>query len=233
MKPLHILAHRANLQGSDPVHENSAAAVRAALAAGFGLETDIRLDAAQGFYISHDPQPVTPAQAFATHAALWRQYPEARIALNIKELGAEAALLQALQREAVAAQVFLFDMELLEPVAGATAALLRTLDPHIALAARVSDRAEPLEQALSIGVAQSIWLDEFDAPWADRASVQALKAAGRTVYAVSPDLHGYPLEQSVRRWHDFMAWGVDGICTDWPLRLRAEIVHLENQRNGT
>lgn len=231
MTELQILAHRGNLKGPDWRTENSADAVHEALAAGFGLETDIRLDALKGFYISHDPQSVNPGQTFATHAALWRQYPDARIALNIKELGAEAALLQALHSEAVVSQVFLFDMELLEPVAGATAALLRALDPHIALAARVSDRAEPLDQALSIGVAHSIWLDEFDTPWADRASVQALKAAGRTVYAVSPDLHGYSLEQSVRRWHDFIAWGVDGICTDWPLRLRAEIRQLQELRN--
>jgi glycerophosphoryl diester phosphodiesterase len=229
MKPLHILAHRANLRGPDHAHENTVAAVQEALACGFGLETDIRLDAAHGFYISHDRQVVDAQHAFAAHAALWRQYPQALIALNIKELGAEAALLQALYSEGVAQQVFLFDMELLEPVAGATAALLRTLDAQIALAARVSDRAEPLAQALSIGVAQSIWLDEFDAPWADRASVQALKAAGRTVYAVSPDLHGYSLEQSVQRWHVLLDWGVDGICTDWPLRLREELQLRDNE----
>jgi glycerophosphoryl diester phosphodiesterase len=226
MSRLHILSHRANLDGPDRARENCAAAVAEALACGFGLETDIRLDAAHGFYINHDPHAVDAAHAFENHAALWRTHPEAVIALNIKELGAEAELLQVLYKEAVVNQVFLFDMELLEPVAGVTARRFRTLDTQIVLAARVSDRAEPISQALSIEVAHCIWLDEFDGPWADYASVQALKAAGRKVYAVSPDLHGYTLEQSVRRWHDFLRWGVDGICTDWPLRLREALRHI-------
>ena len=43
-----------------------------------------------------------------------------------------------------------------------------------------------------------------------------MKRAGRTVHAVSPDLHGGSLEAARDRWMDFIRWGVDGICTDYP-----------------
>ena len=63
------------------------------------------------------------------------------------------------------------------------------------------------------------WLDEFDGPRFTESDVRRLKEAGRTVHAVSPDLHGRPAEDTRRRWIDFTRWGVDGICTDYPAAL--------------
>jgi hypothetical protein len=119
----------------------------------------------------------------------------------------------------VAAQTFLFDMELLETVPGKTAQIYARLQKKLRLAARVSDRNEPLAQALNIREASIVWLDEFDRMWATKEDVAKLRNAGKTVYAVSPELHGFALTQAQARWNDFANWGVDGICTDYPLAL--------------
>lgn len=225
-----ILAHRGNLRGPERARENSPELVEEALALGFGLETDIRL-APRGHLITHDPAPWSPMVDFPAHAALWRRFPEAVIALNIKEAGGEASLLSALRVERVARQVFLFDMELVEPIPGEMAMNFRRLDPTIRLAARVSDRGEPVERALAIAPASEIWLDEFDRPWSTAETVARLKAAGRRVFAVSPELHERSLAEAELRWVQFLAWGVDGICTDWPIRLR-EFLAEQQCRNG-
>jgi len=214
-----ILSHRGNLVGPCPPVENRLPTIRAALACGWGIETDIRCDTDGRFYISHDAKSSaheTPAEDFF---ALCRAYPNATIALNIKELGSEDALIGLLEHEDVAGQTFLFDMELLESQAGKTARAFRRLHPTIRIAARISDRGESVTQALTIDVASVIWLDEFDGPCFSEADVCRLRDAGRTVYAVSPDLHGRPAEDCRRRWLDFIRWGVDGICTDYPAAL--------------
>lgn len=218
-----ILAHRGNVAGPDPASENSLARVGEALALGYGLETDVRYAPQRGFYLSHDPAPPSADSLLAAHCALWRRHPGAIIALNVKELGQERALLEALNALRVVPQLFLFDMELIEPRAGETARLYRRFDAAVTIAARVSDRGEPIERALGIEVASAVWLDEFDGPWATADTVGRLKAAGKAVYAVSPELHGRPLEAAEGRWRDFAAWGVDGICTDWPARLAGRL----------
>jgi glycerophosphoryl diester phosphodiesterase len=221
-----ILSHRGNVHGPDPAGENRLPAIRQALARGWGLEVDIRRAADGRFYVAHDPQPsadVNPAEAVCE--AL-RQYPAAPVALNVKELGDEAALLAFLAEQQVLDQVCLFDMELLEAVPGTTARTFAALDPRVSLAARVSDRGEPIARALAIDVARTIWLDEFDGPWATTHQVARLRALGRAVYAVSPDLHGHSLAVARRRWFDFLDWGVDGICTDYPDALQALLTSL-------
>jgi glycerophosphoryl diester phosphodiesterase len=214
-----ILAHRGNLTGPASVIENTLSAIEACVARGWGVEIDIRRDADGRFYISHDARTsAADAPADAICACL-RQYPDATVALNIKELGYEDALLRYLHDQRVTRQVFLFDAELIEPEPGTTARLLRRLDPQIRLAARVSDRREPLERALGLDCTSVIWLDEFERQWASARDVRRLQNQGRSVYAVSPELHGYSIDIARRRWEDFIRWGVDGICTDYPAAL--------------
>lgn len=214
-----ILAHRGNTHGPSPAHENRLGGIERALARGWGLEIDIRRDRDGHFYIAHDAKASAAGfEADAICAAI-RRYPRATVALNIKELGYEAALLEFLTEQQILRQCFLFDMELVERTPGRTARLLRALHPHVQIAARVSDRGESLTRALAIDAASVIWLDEFDSPWASERDVRSLKAAGWTVYAVSPDLHQYPMAAARSRWVDFARWGVDGICTDYPNEL--------------
>ena len=215
-----VLAHRGNLAGRTLRGENSRAAIGAALTRGFGIETDIRRASDGRFYIAHDPQPAADEALADDVFELLRAYPDRTVALNVKEIGYERALLDYLRDQRVLRQVFLFDMELIEPVPGEMAERFRLLDRDVRIAARVSDRGESIERALAIRAASVIWLDEFERPWATAADVRRLKQAGRTVYAVSPDLHGSSLERSRARWAQFNAWGVDGICTDYPVELR-------------
>ncbi len=228
-----ILAHRGNLRGPDSTRENSPECITEAIAKGYGIETDVRYAPDFGFYISHDPASPRQDNALATHAGLWRRNPGAIVALNIKETGSEAQLIECLRSLDVARQVFLFDMELVEPVPGEMAARFRSLDHAITIAARVSDRNEPPSRAIGNRAADTIWLDEFDGPWATRDTVAELIQEGRKVYAVSPELHGMKLEQAIKRWHDFALWGVTGICTDWPLLLARELESIDGRGIST
>lgn len=214
-----ILAHRGNVDGKVAAAENRPPAIAAALSRGWGLEIDIRRSADGRFYVSHDPSEHVDDLLADDVFALIAGAPTATVALNVKETGDEHSLLAFLERWNVIDRVFLFDMELVEPSPGGMARRFRELHPHVQLAARVSDRNESVERALSIDGAAHIWLDEFDGPWCTEGVVGRLRAAGRTVYAVSPELHGFPLEAARQRWRDFVAWGVDGICTDYAAEL--------------
>jgi glycerophosphoryl diester phosphodiesterase len=216
-----ILAHRGNVDGPSPSTENRIPTITQALARGWGLEIDIRRAADGRFYISHDPQPSADGMTAAAVFAAIRRQPAAVVALNVKEPGDERALLTCLDEAGVVPQVVLFDMELVEPVPGTMARTFKALRPDVAVAARASDRGEPLTRALGMSVASTIWLDEFDGPWATAVHIGRAHAAGRRVFAVSPELHGQRLELARRRWLDFVAWGVDGICTDYPAHLQA------------
>lgn len=213
-----VIAHRANRAGAEPATENSLAMTRVSIERGWSVETDIRRAPSGRFYISHDPAPWSASNDADAFCDLWRDAP-GPIALNIKELGHEAALIAYLAEQQVLDRVFLFDMELLEPTPGETARRFRALNPTVRLGARVSERGETVARALSIDCADVVWLDEFDGPWATARDVDAIRHAGRTVYAVSPELHGRTGAVMHRRWEQFVSWGVHGICTDHPEAL--------------
>lgn len=213
-----ILAHRANLTGPHSVVENSLAACAAALAAGFGLETDLRRDASGAFYISHDAQPRTPDNSLEAYTALFQKYPGAELAINVKELGYENELVELMRAGRLGRRSFYFDFELLEPKSpGAAQRKIKSLPggPAVRLASRLSDRCEPLSQCLAIP-AEVVWGDEFDTLWMTESDVRAVRAAGRLLYMISPEIHGFDLPTMRRRWNDFKNWGVDGVCTDFP-----------------
>jgi glycerophosphoryl diester phosphodiesterase len=225
-----VLAHRGLHNGPNSDRENTSAAVTYCFERGWGVEVDIRRSRQGRFYFSHDSLPLIPPEHDALECCrAIRQLPLGVMALNVKELGYEAELLQFLDAEKVLDRVFLFDMELIEPHPGHTASRLRHMCPAVSIAARVSDRNEPLERALGISEAAVIWLDEFDSLWVTRADVARLKSGGKTVYAVSPELHGFDSDSVERRWRSFAAWGVDGICTDYPARLSAELRGSEHE----
>jgi hypothetical protein len=217
-----ILAHRANLTGPRSVAENSRDACARALAEGFGLETDLRRDAAGEFYLSHDPGPRTPENSLAAFTELFRRHPAAELAINVKELGYEAALVDLMNSGRLGQQSFYFDFELLEPkTPGAAQWKIKALPNagKIRIASRLSDRAEPLSQCLAIP-GEIVWADEFDALWLTEKEARHVREAGRLLYVISPELHGFDEAAMKQRWRDFKAWGVDGVCTDYPLAAR-------------
>src|SRR5882724_5998861 len=110
-----ILAHRANVERPEPAAENTLAATRHALELGFGIETDLRRDTQNRYYIAHDPQPHTIQNDFAQFTSLFREFPNRTIAMNVKELGYEPALISLQHSGDLGQQSFYFDFELLEP----------------------------------------------------------------------------------------------------------------------
>ena len=220
---MHILAHRANWKGASPYQENTLSAARYCFEQGWGIETDIRRAQDRRFYFSHDPSELMKANHADAFCSLFRQFPDAIIALNIKELDYESDLLHYLSEQMVLNQVFLFDMELLETRIGQTSQLFRRLSSNIKLAARVSDRGEPIDRALSIESADIIWLDEFDGLWITEEDILHLKSADKKIYAISPELHGFSRMDMKKRWFEFYTWGVDGICTDYAEHLAKKL----------
>jgi glycerophosphoryl diester phosphodiesterase len=222
-RPPLILAHRANLTGPRSVPENSIEACADALREGFGLETDLRRDASGGFYISHDPALRTPANALEEFTKLFQRFPGAEIAMNVKELGYESELAGLMNAGRLGPRCFYFDMELLEPATpGAAQRKLRACPggERVRLAARLSDRGETMAQCLSIP-AEVVWADEFDSLWLTGDDVRRVHEAGRLFYVISPEIHGFSRADMLRRWADFAAWQVDGVCTDFALEARS------------
>lgn len=227
-----VLAHRANRVGPCEKEENTLAAVRVCLQRGWGVEIDIRRTTSGKFYVSHDPTKHSSSNDARPYCRLIRTCARAPIALNVKELGYEQALVDLLSEERILDRVFLFDMELIELRRGETARRFRQYCPGVRVAMRVSDRGEPVEWALEQGSPEIVWLDEFDSLWANRTDIAVLKCAGKRIFAVSPEIHGFSKQQMLRRWQEFSEWGVDGICTDHPEKLQAyiEARSMENSK---
>jgi glycerophosphoryl diester phosphodiesterase len=217
-----ILAHRANLNGPHSVVENSLEACADALKKGFGLETDLRRDTTGEFYISHDAASRTAANSLEAYVKIFAQYPTAVLAMNVKELGYETELVRLMNAGMFGQESFYFDFELLEPkTPGAAQRKLKSLPQgnSARVASRLSDRNEPLAQCLAIP-GEVVWGDEFDRLWLSAEDIKQVQAAGRSVYMISPEIHGFDLATMKRRWADFKAWGVTGVCTDYPLAAR-------------
>ena len=142
--------------------------------------------------------------------------------MNVKELGFEAALIALQHSGDLGGKTFYFDFELLEPKAPGNAQRLIQQLPsgdRTAMASRLSDRGESLEQCLAIP-ASVVWADEFDSLWLTRQEVEAVHDAGRKFYAISPELHGFDEAARLKRWQQFKDWQIDGLCTDYALSAR-------------
>jgi hypothetical protein len=189
---------------------------------GFGLETDLRRDNGQRFYIAHDRQAWTPDNDLDNFLRLFQQHQSRCIAVNIKERCDARDLISLQLTGQFGFNSFYFDFELLEPAQrGYTQRMIRALPQgdRVRLASRLSDRDEPLEACLSIP-ADIVWADEFDSLWLTRHERVAVQDSGRLFYAISPELHGFSHEIMVERWTEFKAWGIDGLCTDYPVAAR-------------
>ena len=221
MKPL-VISHRYLMQGKLQV-DNMFSQLETCVAQGFNFfETDIRRLASGEYYISHDPQTAINEENDARkHLDLW-QKKGLMVALNIKELGYEDDLVRFLAARGVIEQVFLFDfdIEFLKAEPQSYIDNIHKLNPNLACAVRVSDHNEPIERAVSVKGSKIIWLDEFDSQWVKKEDIERLKLAGKTVYCVAPDLHGFDHDKTIQRFKDFTAWGADGICTDYALELK-------------
>jgi glycerophosphoryl diester phosphodiesterase len=210
----HVLAHRACLHGPDTARENSRAALAEAIGRGFGVEFDVNWDRGR-LTLAHDPEPWSEeidAEPFL------RDPGPGLHALNVKCLDALEELLRLIERAGTARSFFLFDFELLGVGADEMARVQRR---GFRVAHRLSEREPHLERYVCDPTVTDVWLDELDWPWLEAEHVHALCAAGKRTFYVSPELHRrQPVQAVARRWDEVLAWGVTGICTDYPIHLR-------------
>ncbi len=184
-----ILAqHRANLTGPRSRRgEFPRRLRRRARRRSSGLETDLRRDAAGAFpHPSHDAKPRTADNALEAYTALFHQYPDAELAINVKELGYEKELIELMRSGRLGGRSFYFDFELLEPkTAGAAQRKIKSL-PHgdaVPRRVRVSVIAiEPLAQCLGIPGRSRFGAMNSDKLWMTEKDAHAVRAAGSVCF---------------------------------------------------
>lgn len=208
---MHIVAHRGlfNTKHGAPL-PNSKEAIRAAFAAGFGVETDVR-DFAGHLVISHDP-PAAPDYLFDEFLKDWRDagYPE--FALNIKSSGLASRLVDALA-PVTADTYYAFDLAFPD--------LLTFTKRGLRTYTRLSDYEGEL---LLLERCAGVWVDGFDRDLTSPSDLDALTqlvATGKKICLVSPELHGRPHVDAWRAWATLSELPGVSICTDFPHDARS------------
>lgn len=199
MSESHIVAHRG--LWSRLSDQNTASALRNAVSAGFGIETDLR-HSDGALVLQHDLND--PAMPFDAIASALAQHP-APIALNVKEDGL-APLLSTLAP--MSTNSFFFDMSWPET--------LHYAREGLPIALRVSEW-EIIDMTLfdRLGVPIRLILDNFESDWwLEDATVHNAVLAGQTML-ISPEIHGRDPRAA---WHWAAILIRDGahlsICTD-------------------
>lgn len=218
---MNIISHRGYLAGGHSSEENRVDVLERAVAQGFEVEFDVNLALSKDrLVLSHERTDWTPDRDAASF--LSTPHIGERHALNIKSLLVLSPATEILRRTGTVENYFLFDFELLWPDVAEVRFLMHSLTENgFHVAYRLSEREPYLEVYLRDESVKTVWLDEFEQFWVKREHVERLKASGKQVFFVSPELHGTTEESTIKqRWSDVLHFGVDGICTDFPVQLR-------------
>lgn len=205
MTHLEILAHRGTWR--DPDDRNSPQALRRALSAGYGIETDVR-DLAGELVISHDMatrecEPL--ASLLADYAAAgWK----GTLALNIKADGLAGSIEDLLVRYDIV-NYFVFDMSVPD-----------TLD-YLKRGLKIFTRRSEYERgSLLDDRANGLWLDAFVEPFASLSDVIAGTDSHPSCALVSPELHRRPHMPAWEAWRAGLLQKAKKssvmLCTDFP-----------------
>jgi hypothetical protein len=194
---IRIIAHRGLWRDKD--EQNSLHAIREALEAGYGVETDLWATSPNGL-IAHDYPPATSELPNLLEVLTLDHRENALLALNIKSDGMTSLLCRDdIAQHLTAWDWFAFDMSIPETV--------RLAASGVPFARRVSDY-EPLPSNL---LGAGYWVDCYTGRYPTFTFTEDL-----TVF-VSPELHGFDPEGAWRQIR-----GLDGpslnlaICTDFP-----------------
>ena len=247
---MEIFAHRGML---DLYPENSLAASREAFRRGFGIETDLRLTKDNDFLIIHDDTflktsnirrrviDTTLAEAekifylnSAEHLTSLRslltmakaENKGHQMALQLKYTSQNETGLQLLAK--YWKEFDLYNTAFTFDLTKEAATRLKEIDPKIKIALIVSEyKFEPTiylwDEVKDFKPMDIVWAAEYQKLYS-KEFIDAVKATGRTFYAMSPDVHwilGHHLayEGYEQTWKDLIAWGAEGICTDYPEKL--------------
>jgi hypothetical protein len=205
MERINILAHRGCWDENN--QPNSFEALKSALSAGFGIETDFR-DCNGEIVVSHDPPKGNPLAArtfFELYADLGAV---SRIAINIKADGLQDELATLIaQAEIPMENCFAFDM--------AVPDALGYISIEIPTYTRLSEyEVDSAFLDLSAGV----WVDNFTGRFAQVAVAERLLAGGNRVCIVSSELHK---RDHKALWNEISDAGIHKhpffeLCTDFP-----------------
>lgn len=209
---IEIISHRGWWR--QPNEKNTPAALKRALQAGYGVETDIR-DFGGRLLIAHDP----PSGREYSWELFLSDYAEigasGTLAINVKADGLQDMLAASL-KDAGLKNYFVFDMSLPE--------LVRYRKCGIPYFTRLSD-LEPTP--LGMEQAGGVWVDGFDREWSDFDVLTPLIENGRRVALVSPELHRRDKTEhwgQIRRWLGRISEEQQAsvmLCTDHPSEAKA------------
>jgi hypothetical protein len=205
MKRNNILAHRGWWSQID--EKNSFEALKRALNAGFGIETDFR-DLNGAVVVSHDPPQGSVLEAKAFFELYAELGSTSRLALNIKADGLQEPLLELLTETGVSVEnYYAFDMAIPDA--------LGYISYGFPAYTRLSEyEAKPAFLDQSAGV----WIDNFTGSVAQVAETQTILAAGIRACIVSSELHQ---RDHHALWESIAAAGLHKnplfeLCTDLP-----------------
>ena len=118
---------------------------------------------------------------------------------------------------------------------------LKEIDPNIKIALIVSEfKFEPTvylwDEVKDFKPMDIVWAAEYQKLYS-KEFIDEVKATGRTFYAMSPDVHwilGHPLAYDgyENTWDNLIAWGAEGICTDYPEKLKKRFYAVVVLRKG-
>lgn len=205
---MELLAHRGWWRTRE--ERNTPAALTAAFASGWGVETDLR-DLAGRVAISHDCPAADHDQFLDDLLASWRGHGRpGRLALNVKADGLQTLVGDALADDEVA-HAFVFDASVPDERMWLRAARIPVFVRHSEL--------EPVPTASPhYAPAAGVWLDAFEGQWWDATAVRHHLDRGKQVAIVSPELHGRDHRACWDLLLDAGLWTAPGLllCTDLP-----------------
>lgn len=205
MNRKNILAHRGCWDENIP--KNSFEALKNALAAGFGIETDFR-DCNGVIVVSHDPPEGDVLEARALFELYAKLGANGRIGLNIKADGLQKPLLSMLFESDLPLETcYAFDMSVPDALG------------YIASDFPTYTRLSEYETELPfLHLSDGVWVDSFTGNFSQVAEAQRILDAGKRACIVSPELHQ---RDHHTLWDDITLAGLHEnplfeLCTDLP-----------------
>jgi len=241
-----IFAHRGLGFGLD---ENSFSAFEESLRKGFSIEIDVQKTLDGIIIITHDSnlkklfglnKLVTETKfseikkidtnqrliTFDRVCDLFNKYKsnKIKIAIHVKDEDQKdilTDLIKIVEDKNLLNCFFFFDLSL------KGAKLVKDINPSIKVGISVGEKRYNKTIYLWRDIANFkyfdiVWWDEWKKGLYNRSNFQDIKKKDKTVFAISPELHkAHPRSDDyISVWKELIDFGVDGICTNYPLELR-------------
>jgi len=241
-----IFAHRG--KGFDK-KENSMDAFKKVLEEGFSLEIDVRRTNDNEVVINHDPSLGREHKKLISEYSLseiknyfhlisleelFKYYQEKKnsfqlIAIHLKD-ECQIPLLNLVAKKifeyGLEKNCFLFDLTL------DNLDYFRKKFPKLKIGISLGEKnysrtiytLNDLKKGIFVDV---IWLDEWEGGLLSKNTISKIKNFCKIIYVVSPELHvgqNHPSSRDLnaikKLWWSLLGWGVSGVCTDYPRKLR-------------